>query len=201
MIFLPQIPASWNEMQTFRFATSPPCSLFQELSFCGLWGKWASDSSLPGARLRSYRPDRRRKEPSFVKRCSRFWKSPVRDKRMMLLRMTNAGCTGILTIIDEGRRSWGSVSSNPSNDFIGQDCVFGLLRSPGICFHRNTLEKRTIQFGLPCSHNSAKCHLKSGFASPENTAQGRERHIAMLLCHLRKLKTHGSSDGPAALFP
>jgi hypothetical protein len=67
-------------------------------------GKWVSDFSLQDGCLTNYRPNWRRKESQFVKRCCRFWKNSIHNKRIILLRVTNAKFTGMITIMDNQRQ-------------------------------------------------------------------------------------------------
>jgi hypothetical protein len=47
--------------------------------------------------------DWRRTEWTFVKRCWRFWKSSIHDKRIALLQVINAGLIRIIIIADNGQ--------------------------------------------------------------------------------------------------
>jgi hypothetical protein len=51
----------------------------------------------------SYRLSRRQREWTFVKRCWRFWKSLVHDKRIMLLQIMNAELNGKMNMADNGQ--------------------------------------------------------------------------------------------------
>jgi hypothetical protein len=82
----------------------------------------------------SYRLSRRRTEWIFVKRCWKFWKSPVHDKRIILFEVMNARCTWIIITADNGQQIAGDISSNLYYNFIEKNHNSGLFHSPRVCF-------------------------------------------------------------------
>jgi hypothetical protein len=168
--FSTAVSALWREIHMFYVVKSRKICSFQRLQFRGFWKRKVQDSSLQDGCPTSDRLSRRRTEWIFVKRCWRFWKNSIHDKRIMLLQVMNAGFTGIIITADNRQQIVRRYLLEFVPRFHRKDLDFGVFHSPWVCFNRNTSGNRTIQFFIFHWNNSSESRSIWESTSPEKSS-------------------------------